>query len=155
MQIVNTWTLATGKFLNGLCVTVVHIANIKMINETVPVQLLGACGTVVNFMMSVGYYLVLGLGYFLPAGDYDPELINDEQNEKAKQADVDDQFWRLLYLIPVVINVIMLLNFVIFIKEDSIMFNLSEDNEAEALILIDKVYHAQEDRQEILAALKN
>lgn len=45
-----------------LCVTVVHIANIKMINETVPVQLLGACGTVVNFMMSVGYYLVLGLG---------------------------------------------------------------------------------------------
>lgn len=49
----------------------------------------------------------------------------------------------------------MLVNFVLFIKEDSIMFNLSAENEEEALILIDKVYHAEEDRQEILAALKN
>lgn len=94
-------------------------------------------------------------GAFLPAGDYDPELIDDAENEKAKQADIEDQFWRLLYLIPVIINVIMLLNFVLFINEDSIMFNLSEENEEQALILIDKVYHAQEDRQEILAALKN
>jgi hypothetical protein len=51
--------------------------------------------------------------------------------------------------------VMMLFNFLIFIKEDSIMFNLSEDNESGALILIDKIYHADEDRQEILAALKN
>jgi hypothetical protein len=63
---------------------VVHIANIKMINETVPVQLLGACGTVVNFMTQVGIALCLGLGVYLPAGDYNPELINDKDNELAK-----------------------------------------------------------------------
>ena len=47
MQIVNIYTLTIGKFLNGFFVTIVHIANIKMINETVPVFLLGKFGTVV------------------------------------------------------------------------------------------------------------
>jgi len=50
MQILNTYTISLGKFLNGFFVTVVHMANIKMINETVPVYLLGACGTVVGTM---------------------------------------------------------------------------------------------------------
>jgi hypothetical protein len=140
MQIVNTYTLAIGKFLNGFFVTVVHIASVKMINETAPVQLLGPCGTVVNFMLSVGYYMVLGFGFFLPAGDYNPELVNDKENEKAKVANINDQFWRLLYLIPVMINVIMLVNFIVFIREDSIMFSLSEDRDSEALKLINNVY---------------
>lgn len=155
MQIVNTYTIASGKFLNGFFVTVVHMANIKMINETVPVYLLGTCGTVVNSMQSFGYYLVMGLGYFMPSGDYDPEITNSPENERAKQADIDDQFWRFLYLIPVFVNIIMLFNFTVFIKEDSIMFNLSQDNDQEALVLIDKIYHQDEDRQWILAALKN
>ena len=47
MQIVNIYTITIGKFLNGFFVTVVHIANIKMINETVPVFLIGKFGTVV------------------------------------------------------------------------------------------------------------
>jgi len=49
----------------------------------------------------------------------------------------------------------MLFNFTLFIKEDSIMFNLSQDKDQEALVLIDKIYHKDEDRQWILAALKN
>ena len=40
----------------------------------------------------------------------------------------------------------MLFGFLCFIKEDSIMFNLSEGKEVEALVLIDKVYNASEDR---------
>ena len=35
----------------------------------------------------------------------------------------------------------MLLIFVTLIKTDSLMFNLSNDNDEEALILIDKLYH--------------
>lgn len=42
----------------------------------------------------------------------------------------------------------------VFIKEDSIMFNLSKDDEEGAKRLIDKVYHKDEDRDEILQALK-
>ena len=60
-----------------------------------------------------------------------------------------------MYLIPVGINLIMLFNFSVFIKKDSIMFNLSQDNDNEALYLIDKIYDKSEDRQFILSALKN
>jgi len=42
----------------------------------------------------------------------------------------------------------------VFIREDSIMFNLSKEDDEAALRLIDKVYHKDEDRQEILQTLK-
>jgi uncharacterized membrane protein YvlD (DUF360 family) len=47
MQIVSVFTLSLGKFLHGFFVTVVHMAQVKMINETVPVYLLGTLGPVV------------------------------------------------------------------------------------------------------------
>lgn len=48
----------------------------------------------------------------------------------------------------------MLFSMFVFIKEDSIMFNLSKEDDEGALRLIDKVYHPSEDRNEILATLK-
>lgn len=42
----------------------------------------------------------------------------------------------------------------VFIQEDSIMFSLSKDDDESAKRLIDKVYHKDEDRNEILRALK-
>jgi hypothetical protein len=95
------------------------------------------------------------LGEFLPSEDFDPELINNLENEAAKQANIDDQFWRVLYAIPILVNTWMLLGFLLFVKEDSIMFNLSEGKEAEALVLIKKVYSSEEDPHEILETLKN
>ena len=61
-----------GKFLNGVFVTIVHISVVKMINETVPVNLLQVYGIIVSSAMAFGYFLVLGLGLGLPEGDYDP-----------------------------------------------------------------------------------
>lgn len=46
----------------------------------------------------------------------------------------------MLYLIPVMMNIIMLINFNLFIKEDSIMFNLSKGNDEGARNLIKKIY---------------
>lgn len=48
----------------------------------------------------------------------------------------------------------MLLSMYFFIGDDSIMFNLSKDDDAAALRLIDKVYDKSEDRDEILQTLK-
>jgi len=48
----------------------------------------------------------------------------------------------------------MLFNFFVFIKEDSIMYNISKEKYPEALNLIDKVYDPSEDRNEILEELK-
>ena len=45
MQIVSTPTLILGKFFNGFSVTVTHMASIKMLSETVPVDQLGKLGS--------------------------------------------------------------------------------------------------------------
>jgi len=47
MQILALPTLVAGKFLHGFFVTVVHMSQIKMLNETVPVYLLGQFGPLV------------------------------------------------------------------------------------------------------------
>lgn len=93
---------------------------------------------------NVGYTLVLGFGLLLPNGDYNPALINDPQNELAKQADIDDQWWRFVLFFPIIVNGFILMNFLLYIQEDSIMFNLSEGNEECALKLIVKVYDVSE-----------
>lgn len=95
----------------------------------------------------------MGMGMGLPVDDYDPALSN-AKNDAAKLVDQEDTFWRFLYIFPCFLNIWMLFNFSIFIKEDSIMFNLSKDDEESALRLIDKLYHKDEDRNEILEALK-
>ena len=125
-----------------------------MINETVPVYLLGRYGTVTNVLTALGYFLVFFFGIGLPAADYNPKLMDDTNNMEALKANKDDNFWRLMYLFPMMINCIMILNFMLFIKTDPIMFNISHDRDDEALELIDRVYDKTEDRHVILDKLK-
>ena len=54
-----------------------------MINETVPVYLLGRYGAVVNAMVATGYFLVFFFGIGLPEADYNPKLTDDAENMKA------------------------------------------------------------------------
>ena len=89
MQYVSIWTLAVGKLLNGFFVTVVHIAAVKMINETVPVEVLGKYGSVYSVGGACGYLFVMGFGLGLPSGDYKPGLDN-ELNLLSKAADEAD-----------------------------------------------------------------
>jgi hypothetical protein len=150
MQILNINVLIAGKFLNGYFVTVLLMATVKMINETIPVYLLGKYGAVINITGALGYFLVFGMGAGLPSHDYNPGIEGDTFNDEAKQADINDQFWRLLYGFPILVNGWMLLGFFLFIKEDSIMYNLSVDNEEGALQLIKRVYHEDEDYNLVL-----
>ena len=84
MQYLSTVTLCLGKFLHGVFITVVHISQIKMINETVPVNLLGKYGAIVQQGTALGYFLVLGFGLGLPQADYNPGLSDDPGNLAAK-----------------------------------------------------------------------
>ena len=56
---------------------------------------------------------------------------------------------------PAVMNIIMLLNFTLFIREDSIMFNLGQGNDEGAKNIIKKIYDKSEDSQLILDQLKS
>jgi hypothetical protein len=66
MQILSVPTLVIGKFLNGFFVTVVHIAAIKQLNETIPVYLINTYGNFTTVGLAFGYMIVLGLGLGLP-----------------------------------------------------------------------------------------
>lgn len=83
--------------------------------------------------------VVLGSGLILPSGDYKPGL-DTPANLAARDANIEDEWWRLVYITPVLINIMMLVAFFFFIRVDSIMFSLSVEDETNALILIEKVY---------------
>lgn len=84
MQIVSIWTICLGKLLHGIFVTTVHMACLKMINETIPVYMLFKFGTVIQTCAAFGYLLVLGLGLGLPQSDYVPGLSGNKQNDLAR-----------------------------------------------------------------------
>lgn len=52
-------------------------------------------------------------------------------------------------------NIIMIFNFSLFIREDSIMFSLTKGHDASAKRLIQKIYSKDEDTQLILDSLKS
>lgn len=54
-----------------------------MLNETIPVYLLGAYGPIVSVGSAIGYFLVLGFGIILPQADYNPELNENDANLAA------------------------------------------------------------------------
>ena len=76
--------------------------------------------------------------------------MNDAENLKALEANKKDEFWRVIYIFPMIINFIMLVSFTIFIRGDPIMFSISENRDEEALELIEKVYDSSENSYEIL-----
>lgn len=162
MQVVSVSSLVVGKFLHGFTITVVHIAANKMINETVPVYKLGVFGSAIQIATNIGYCFVLGSGLILPTDDYNPALGTAgkefEKNRFAKEADIADQNWRIVLAFPALINALILTFYCLCIKEDSIMFNLSQGNEEGSLILINKIYDISEgsgqDSQVILSHLK-
>ena len=86
MQIVTIYTLSIGKFLNGIFVTIVKMAQMKMIVETIPEYLLGHGIGINCFLESMGYFMVFILGAGLPQGDYNPELTDDPENLEALRA---------------------------------------------------------------------
>lgn len=129
------------------------MAACKMLNETVPVYYLGYFGIFIDVGLETGNMLCFGFGQWLPQGDYSPSL-HDDANMRAKQENIADTFWHFIYIFPLLLNCIILFNFCFFIKADSIMFNLSNDNEEEAMVMIERIYHASEDREDILAKLK-
>lgn len=145
MQWLNVWAIILGKFLQGISVTVVHLAVMKIINETVPLSMVGYFGVFIQLCGSIGMLLCLGLGIMMPPADYDPSILNDPQNQEAYEADKEDNYWRLINFVPVISCVVMLFNFCVFIKTEPIMFSIRNNNLEDAKVMIKKIYHPSED----------
>jgi len=97
---------------------------------------------------------VLGFGLGLPEGDYNPGVVGDAKNDEALEEDVANQFWRFIYLFPLLVNLLMLLSFKKFFDLEPIMYSVSLENDNEALSMIEKVYGEGQDPNAILNDLK-
>ena len=136
MQILNLWPILLGKLFFGFCAGVINMASPKMLDETVPVHLIGAYGIVSNCGVCCGIFLVNSLGAALP-GDGDVEGYKK------------DVIWRVIYGFPAVFSIIMLITFIFIFKTDSIIFSMKNGKTSDAQHLISKVYSASEDLNKI------
>lgn len=117
---------------------VIQIAALKYIHETVPNHLSGMIGTAPAVGLAVGDVLVLIFG--LEKISYDPLEELDIWKTGTKEKLKANESWRFIYMIPGVINVVMLLLFITFIRKEPIMYSLSHNNSENATKLMNKVY---------------
>jgi hypothetical protein len=71
--------------------------------------------------------IAFGLGGFLPVRGETESLANDEM-------------WRFIYAVPVIVQIILLISFTFFFKEETIKFNIQSGNDEGAMATIKKVY---------------
>ena len=107
----NLYTIIIGKLLFGICTGVINVAYPKMLDETVPLHLLGAFGIATNAYICFGIFLTMLMGAGLPE---DGDIEGYEQ----------DEFWRIIYGSAIPFCVLMLIAFTVFVRKDSIVYSI-------------------------------
>ena len=85
-------TLVLGKLLNGITVTICHMAVGKMLSETIPKSQLPFFTPTVQAFAACGFAIAFGLGLGLPPGDYHPGLPKEGANLNAYTENQADSF---------------------------------------------------------------
>jgi len=113
-----------------------------MLDETVPAYLSSSFGTATNTLLAGGIAVAIVLAILLPESD-DVEALKADGN------------WRIIYGFPYLCQFLTNLLFLTAFREDSIVFNIANGNDEDALLLIRKVYAKTEDPHAVLATLKS
>ena len=100
----------------------------KSIDETIPTNISGQFGVLLNCYVCVG----MMSSYFLGA------LLPTEESEFA-----DDEMWRVIYAMPIAIAVIQILLFLTAFREEPVAYCVSLGKEDEAKKLMRRVYKEQ------------
>ena len=95
----------------GFSAGVINVAGPKMLDETVPVDLLGAFGIATNLYVCLGISISVVIGFGLP-------------KEGDIEAFKNDEFWRVVYGFPIIFCVLLQLSLLVYLKEDSIIFSI-------------------------------
>ncbi|CDW78529.1 sugar transporter family protein [Stylonychia lemnae] len=140
-MIENFYTLCIGRLLFGFCGGIFQVALPRMIEETVPHNLYGSFGVVSVMSLNFGQMMGIVMGLGLPDAD-------DEESMK------NTSFWRIIYGMPWVLQAIVLVSYLIFLKHDTIKYLIDNKKDEEALSMIRQIYHESENHRYILEYLK-
>eukprot|EP00347_Sterkiella_histriomuscorum_P013305 403365224 len=139
--VLNFYAMCAGRFVLGFCGGLFSVSLARMIDETVPINLLGTFGVVTNLSMNAGNMVSILMGAGLPDQD-------------DTQAIKDSNFWRVIFGLPIIIQVIQILAFVLVIKSEPIKYLIDQKKDTECLNAIAKVYDSSQNPHEIFLYLK-
>lgn len=121
--------ICIGRFIFGFASGVLLTAAPKVIEETVPDHLQEfGFGASTNIFVMFSIMINLMLGNWIPSDGFDKENL-----------DVD-QFWKVIYLAPVVPSGLALLLNLFVHNYDSLNFHVKHHQESKALVILQKLY---------------
>lgn len=115
-------TICVGRFVLGVSAGMLNVACGKSIDETMPLNLIGAFGAITNFGINFGITWIMLLGFMLPP-------MEDTTQQET------DQLWRIIFGLPGVIAIFHIILLLTIFKEEPIIFNISNGNLKEAQTL--------------------
>lgn len=127
----HTVTLSIGRLLLGTGAGIMNVVFGKMITETIPAHLMPIFSMIHNACICTGYFLCFGLAALLP-------------DAKDEEANKQDELWRVIWLTPAAIGIIVILLVLFVFKLESVGFCLMEGRDDEALKHLAKVYRKKE-----------
>jgi len=83
-----------------------------MIDELVPVKLLGQYGPATSIFMTFGMFNSMILGLMLPSSE-------------DKQGQIENENWRVILGFPLVYQIASLIVFTLFIQHDTIIYSVN------------------------------
>jgi len=126
-MIAHTATLSIGRVLLGIGAAIMNVAFGKMITETVPDSLVAKFAMAHNASICIGLMPAFGLAAILP----DTEDL---------QANKDDELWRVIWLAPAVIGIIVILLTVLVFRQEPVSFCLMEGRDEEGIKHLKRIY---------------
>ena len=130
-MVLNINSILVGKFLFGFTSGVINIAAPKMLDETVPTYMLKVFGLATNAYICLGITLAMVIGFGFP-------------NENDLEAMKVDEFWRVVFGLPIIFCILQLFTLFSILKNDSILYHIKLGQDDKAKEVISQVYDKNE-----------
>lgn len=108
----NTVAIMVSRLILGLCVGISTVCLGRAINDTVPAKNIALYGAFVNAGYGIGIALSNLMGLMIP-------LNNGEEGDLQKMK--DDENWRVVFGVPIILEVYTLIVLLFIIKHESII----------------------------------
>ena len=126
------WSLSIGRFLVGISAGISNVTYGKLIGENMPERMASRAAMMLNGSICVGIFFCFLMGELLPL----PEDI---------QANKDDELWRVIYLVPAIVGLIVILLVVFVFKQEPITFCIMNNRVEEGREHMTRVYRKSDE----------